>query len=138
MVCLAFGSCRSRYPATVAPDNVHIIAEGIPDERGIELHFTVDNESGWVCPGVNVTPKANGRIDIQFIHVRREHIKSSECDILAERSQSNPQALKVKIPHDWSVQPEVEIFIDGLKSIGKWTIRQKSKRSGGTQRQHEL
>lgn len=120
-VCLLLGGCGSRGPATFPPEQVHIVAEGIQDNGDIGLAFTVDKPDGWACPGVNITRSDNGHIDVYFLRVKSNDLDSAKFAIPVKRRKDGPEVLEVRIPHDWNAQKEAEVWVDGIKSLGKWS-----------------
>lgn len=120
MACFILGACSSER-TTYGPEQIGIVAEGIRDNRAIELTFTVKDENGWNCPGVNVHRKPGGRIDLEFLRVKDEKSDAIECDISVERTTGNPELLKLRVPHDWQEENEAEIYLDGTKPLGKWS-----------------
>jgi hypothetical protein len=108
--------------ATFSEEQVHITAQGVSDTN-LMLDFTVKSKDGWTCPGVNISRKPNGRIDVWFCRAKTQNASSTQCDIPVTPDADKPGVFTVEIPHDWNDHNEVEIFIDGTRSLGKWTLK---------------
>ncbi|MDZ7619047.1 MAG: hypothetical protein U1E05_18725 [Patescibacteria group bacterium] len=139
-VCLVLfvllGGCYRNSPTTFSPSHVEIVAQGIPDAEHIELHFRVDNKPGWHCPGVNVSRRDETRIDVWFLMARDNPTGATECDVFAIENKVKRE-LTVRIPHNWMKHKEAEVFVDGSKSLGRWSFEDggnPNKRSLGLQK----
>lgn len=123
LICMGLVSCSLSSRTVFTLDEIRG-SDYCLTETHVVLSFSVDNSDGTSCPGVNVVQR-NKRLDVEFVRMRQGE-QTPKVDIPVAKDPSAPDLLMVEIPYSIHEQGEVEVFINGTKSIGKWSTPEDS------------